>query len=84
MTSAERLRSHITTAYRTWNGRSVVAPLDIRAAFVEPEDLAYAKAEITRIRGARGHLTIFETDHESKIRCQTLERMVLEFEGGAT
>lgn len=80
MTPAERLQPHITAAYRTWNGKTPAAPLDLRAAFSDPECLAYAKTEITRIRGPRGHLTIFEADHESKIRCQTLERMIAEYE----
>lgn len=83
MTVSERLQPHITTAYRTWNGKSVPVPLDLRAAFLDPECLVYAKAEIARLRSV-GDRTLAEHDHESKIRCQTLERMVHEFEGGGT
>ncbi len=79
MTTTDRLQPHITTAYRTWNGKSVTTPLDLHAAFAEPEYLTYAKAEIVRLR-APGQRTLAEHDHESKIRCQTLERMVQEFE----
>lgn len=80
MTSAERLQPHIATAYRTWNGKALAAPLDLRAAFVEPADLTYAKDEIARLRAPGKNRTLAEHDHESKIRCQTLERMVQEYE----
>lgn len=79
MTPAERLQPHITAAYRTWNGRSVSSPLVLGAAFAEAEDFAYAKTEIARLR-AVGQRTLAEHDHESKIRCQTLERMIAEYE----
>lgn len=83
MTPSERIQPHITAAYRTWSGLKA-EPLDLKAAFSESADLAYAKAEIDRIRGSRGDKTVFEACHESKIRCQTLDRMVAEYEAGGT
>lgn len=45
----------------------------------DAECLAYAKAEIARLR-TPGSRTLAEHDHESKIRCLTLERMVAAYE----
>ena len=45
-------------------------------ALTDLELLAYAKAEIVRLRDASGPRVLAEHDHESKIRCQALERMV--------
>lgn len=73
------LQPHITAAYRGWNGLPTES-LDLRAAFADPADLVFAKAEIVRIRAPRGHKTLADCDHESKIRCETLERMVREYE----
>lgn len=55
-------------------------PRDFLQAFQDdPDLLAYARAEIARLREP-GQRTLAEHDHESKIRCQTLERMVRQYE----
>jgi hypothetical protein len=45
-------------------------------ALTDPELLAYAREEIARLRDEGGKRVLAEHDHESKIRCQALERMV--------
>lgn len=45
-------------------------------ALTDPELLAYAKQEIARLRDDTGSRVLAVHDHESKIRCQALERMV--------
>lgn len=46
------------------------------AASLDAEMLAYAKAEVTRLRANNGRRILAEHDYESKIRCQALERLL--------
>lgn len=78
-TLAERLQPYIVAEHRRANGMAGVN-LDGADALSDPDILAYARGEITRLRmpGLRGVLA--ENDHESKIRCQALERMLARYE----
>jgi hypothetical protein len=83
MTPAERLQPAVTAVYNAMNGNiPAQAPYDNIRKFLDGdlEMLAYAKGEIERLRdrGKRGVLA--ETDYESKIRCQALERIVQLYE----
>ena len=51
-----------------------------RVAEMDAEMVSYAKAEIARLHGKRGHLTIIDCCHESKTRCAALERIVAALE----
>lgn len=80
MTSAERLQPYIVAAHRRVIGMgNDSAAHDPLIAMADPELLAYAREEIARLRKP-GNRTLAEHDHESKIRCQTLERMVAAYE----
>jgi hypothetical protein len=74
MTPADRLQPYIVAEHRRSVGMAC-APFDHKEAMADTELLAYARAEIARLR-ASGQRILAEYDHESKIRCQALERMV--------
>lgn len=78
-TPAATLQPYIVAEHRRANGMAGVN-LDGADALADPDLLAYAQGEITRLRtpGLRGALA--ENDHESKIRCQALERMLARYE----
>lgn len=83
MTPAERIQPYIVACHRSRVGAAPLPDsLDDPVALFrgDPECLGYARTEIARLRqnGLRGVLA--ETDHESKIRCQTLEQMVAMYE----
>lgn len=78
--SADRLQPYIVAQHRKSSGMAGVT-LDPQEAMADAELLAYAREEITRLKVSspkRGALA--EHDHESKIRCQALERMVATYE----
>ena len=83
MTPEERLQPWIVAQHRAAVGLEPTPPEynDPRPMFRdEPAVLAYAKAEVQRLRerGLRGPLV--ETDHESKIRCQAIEALIKFYE----
>ena len=86
MTPEERLQPAIVAIWNAMNSNVPAVPPDnnIRQLLDgDPDLLVYAKAEIKRLRerGLRGVLA--ETDYESKIRCQALERIITLYnEGG--
>lgn len=74
MTAAERIQPFIVLSH---HGKPDPD------ALTDPELLAYAKEEIVRLRDDTGSRILAEHDHESKIRCQALERMVRLHEAAA-
>jgi hypothetical protein len=85
MTPAERLQPAVTAVYNAMNSNvPAVPPYNNIKQFLDgdPDLLVYAKAEIKRLTdpGLRGKL--FETDYESKIRHQALERIVTLYDEG--
>lgn len=83
MTPSERIQPVITAIYNAMNSNVPAVPPynNIRQLLTDdPDMLAYAKGEIERLRdrGKRGVLA--ETDYESKIRCQALERIIQLYE----
>ena len=75
MTPQQTLEATIGAAWRD-------ASCDPRPALDDPEVLALAKAEITRLRANGKRRVLAETDAVSKVRCETLERLIRDFEGG--
>jgi hypothetical protein len=86
MTPSERIQPAIVAIYNAMNSNVPAVPPynNIRQLLDgDPDLLVYAKAEIKRLRdpGKRGVLA--ESDYESKIRCQALERIITLYnEGG--
>lgn len=79
MTPAERIQPAIVAIYNAMNSNVPAVPPynNIKQFFDgDPDLLVYAKAEVKRLTepGLRGKL--FETDYESKIRHQALERII--------
>lgn len=84
MTPSERLQPFLVSSYRFSVGLPTLEDHPASDAYIQafrddPELLVYARGEITRLR-ASGRRTPAEHDHESKMRCQALERMVKLFE----
>lgn len=81
MTAAERLQPFIVAEHRRANGlpfdrnRVDDDPMD------DPELLTYARAEVARLRAtANTGRVLAEHDHESKVRCQAIERLLAKHE----
>lgn len=69
MTIEEKIRPFITASHK---GDTFGAA----AGNGDSEMLSYAKQEIARLRQPGNQRTLAEHDHESRIRCQALERLV--------
>jgi hypothetical protein len=80
VTLADELQSHIVANHRGALGVQPYSPEECARLFrCRPDLLEYARSEITRLH-VRGNRTLAIHDHESKIRCQALERMVKSME----
>ena len=67
MNIKERLQPHIVAVHRG----DVSGISEIDACM-----LTYAKAEVARLRDTSGSRVLAEHDHESRIRCAALERLI--------
>lgn len=76
MTPAERIQPYIVAAHRRSLGMTSES-LDLGLVAADPELLSYARGEIQRLRTRGPNRTLAEDDHESKIRCEALERLVV-------
>jgi hypothetical protein len=86
MTPAKRIQPYLVNTHRNSIGMPSLplsegseAPEVIALLRECPECLAYAREEIARLKKP-GFRTLAEHDHESKIRCRALERMVAAYE----
>ena len=80
MTPEEQLQPAIVTMHRSTIGAEQLPDdWDIKTVFADPDVLTYAREEIARLRSG-GRRTLAEHDHESKIRCEALERLVAAYE----
>jgi hypothetical protein len=75
MTPEEQLQPAIVTMHRSMVGAEQLSDdWDIKKIFADPDVLAYAREEIVRLQAIRKSRQ--DHDHESKIRCEALERLV--------
>lgn len=83
MTPAETIQPYVTSYHRLSTGLDTARDhLDFEALFRrEPDVLAYARAEITRLTERGGGRVLAEHDHESRVRCAALRGMIEQFEG---
>jgi len=80
VTPEEQLQPAIVAMHRSVVGAESLPPeWSIRNVFADPAVLAYAREEIVRLRSG-GRRTLADHDHESKIRCEALERLVAAYE----
>jgi hypothetical protein len=79
MNPEENLQPAIVAMHRSMVGMEPLpADWDIKVVFADPKVLAYAREEIARLQAVRKFRQ--NKDHESKIRCEALERLVAYYE----
>ena len=84
MTPEERIRPYVVATHRKlWGIPSLPNVEDNPGKLFRenPDLLAYAEAEVRRLRESTKRGVLAETDYESKIRCQALERMISVYRG---
>lgn len=85
-TSAERLQPYIVAEARRARGMAA-DPLTGDEAFKDADLLAYAKSQVAELRapatGGRRRV-LAEHDHESKTRCEAIERLIAQWEQANT